>query len=585
MKKLLFLLASVSVLLFVGRFALAAEQIDNFDVVIKINRDSSLNVEERINYNFGDLSRHGIYRDIPVKYKTGRGNYSLRISNISVLNNNKDPYQFKDSVKNGYLHIKIGDPNQYVSGKKLYIIDYTVERAINYFDTYDELYWNATGNEWNIPINWSSVRIILPEKVKEEQIKIKCFAGRIGSTDNCSDSLLLGSGDLKKEISFIQSKLSFREGLTIVVGLPKGILTKPSFLKNALNIIWDNKIIFLPIMVFIILFSLWWKKGRDPKGRGTIVAQYEPPDDLTPIEVGTIIDEKVDKRDISAEIINLAVKGYIKIKHIKKKTLIFSWGNDYLFQKLKEGNHLKNEFEKDLLYYLFKEGKEIEGETNVIEEIKLSKLKNKFYRHFQTLQKKVYENVARNGYFIKNPNKVRAGYSLIGIIVLFSIVFDGGMLHNNLINFVSIIATGILFIIFSFLMPKKTKKGVLAKEQILGLKEYLMIAEKDRIKFHNAPEKNPQQFEKLLPYAMVLGVEKEWAGQFKGIYQNQPSWYEDANMTGFNAILLTNQIGNFSKTANSALYSKPGGGVTGGSGFGGGGFSGGGFGGGGGGSW
>ncbi len=563
---------------------MAAEQIDNFSVVIKINHDSSLNVEERIDYNFGDLQRHGIYRDIPIRYKTGKGNYSLRISDIAVLDKNGNHYQFKDSIKNDYLHIKIGNSNQYVSGEKLYIINYTVGRAINYFDTYDELYWNVTGNEWNIPINWSSVRIILPEIIKEEQIKTKCFAGRIGSINNCFDKLLLGDGDLKKEINFTQGKLSSQEGLTVVVGLPKGTLTKPSWFKNALNVIWDNKIIFLPIAVFVILFYLWWEKGRDPRGRKTIIAQYEPPDNLTPIEIGTIIDEKVDKRDISAEIINLAVKGYIKIKRIKKKTLIFSWGNDYLFQKLKEGNDFKNDFEKDLLANLFKDGEDAQDETGVIKEIKLSKLKNKFYKSSSALQKAIYKNVVKKGYFVKNPNKARGSYAFIGTLFMGFGVYFGGVL-GGIIGVVSFVSTGILFIVFARLMPKRTKQGVITKEKILGLKEYLIVAEKDRIKFHNAPAKDPKEFEKLLPYAMVLKIEKEWAEQFKNIYQDQPSWYEDANMTGFNAILLTNQIGYFSKSANSALYSKPGGRASGGSGFGGGGFSGGGFGGGGGGSW
>jgi uncharacterized membrane protein len=331
------------------------------------------------------------------------------------------------------------------------------------------------------------------------------------------------------------------------------------------------------------LFCLWWKKGRDPKGRDVIVAEYGPPDNLTPIEVGTIIDEKVDRRDISAEIINLAVRGYIKIKRIKKKALIFSWGNDYLLQKLKEGDDLKNEFEKDLLINLFKKGKDVQKETKVIKEIKLSELKNKFYKDCSILQKAIYKNVVKKGYFVKNPNKVRAGYSLMGIVLLIlGFNFKGFV---SVINFISIFVAGGLFIVFSFLMPKKTKKGVLTKEHILGLKEYLRVAEKDRIKFHNAPAKDPQQFDKLLPYAIVLKVEEEWAEQFKDIYQNQPSWYEDENYSSFNAILLSTHLANFSKASNAVLVSKSGGAAGGRSGFGGGGFSGGGFGGGGGGSW
>ena len=133
-------------------------------------------------------------------------------------------------------------------------------------------------------------------------------------------------------------------------------------------------------------------------------------------------------------------------------------------------------------------------------------------------------------------------------------------------------------------MPKKTRQGVLAKEHILGLKQYLTVAEKDRIKFHNAPEKNPEHFEKLLPYAMVLGVERDWAKQFEGIYNKQPDCYNDSSGVPFSALVLSNSLDSFQTKANSALASRPSSASSGGSGFSGG-VSGGGFGGGGGGSW
>jgi uncharacterized membrane protein len=131
-------------------------------------------------------------------------------------------------------------------------------------------------------------------------------------------------------------------------------------------------------------------------------------------------------------------------------------------------------------------------------------------------------------------------------------------------------------------------KGVLAREHIRGLKEYLMLAEKERIKFHNAPEKNPELFEKLLPMAMVLGVEREWAAQFKDIYLTQPSWYEGGPTgLGFSSIIFVGNINSFASATHGAIVSSMGaaGGASGFGGGGGGGFSGGGFGGGGGGSW
>jgi len=106
-------------------------------------------------------------------------------------------------------------------------------------------------------------------------------------------------------------------------------------------------------------------------------------------------------------------------------------------------------------------------------------------------------------------------------------------------------------------MPARTKKGVHAKEHILGLKRYLSVAEKERLKFHNAPEKNPTHFDHLLPYAMALGVEEDWADQFEDLHRKPPSWYDDGQGGVFNAIVFTRAINNFSSAANTNLTSKP----------------------------
>jgi uncharacterized membrane protein YgcG len=215
--------------------------------------------------------------------------------------------------------------------------------------------------------------------------------------------------------------------------------------------------------------------------------------------------------------------------------------------------------------------------------VKVSDLKNKFYKDWEKAKKVTYESVVDLGYFPRNPNTVRAIYILIGIVLGGGASFLSASLLGP-IGVISAIVSGLIIVIFGFFMPVKTIKGVLTREYILGLKRYISIAEKERIKFHNAPEKNPELFDKLLPFAMMLNVEKEWAKQFKDIYTQQPNWYEGSAGTHFNAVILASSIGDFSTTAQSTLTSKPSSASGGGSGFSGGG-SGGGFGGGGGGSW
>ena len=545
-----------------------AEVIDSFDAEVKINSDASFAVSEKIQYDFGTAQKHGIFRDIPIKYQARGGNYNLRVSEISVTDEMSDNYNFTTSYPGNDLEIKIGDADKLVSGKKIYVINYVIKRAINYFDTQDEFYWNATGNGWLVAIKKATLKVSLPQDVKSELLKSDCFQGSFGSAEKCQNNLVDSAG-------FYSSgrELAPGEGLTVVFGFPKGIVHEPSFGEKFLETLKDNGILFLPLLVLFFMLWLWRKKGRDPQGRGTIIAEYDAPDNLTPLEVGTVADEKADKKDISAEIIYLAVKGYLKIKKTESK-ILFITSTDYVLEKLKNAETLENDFDKKLMSALFSDG----------ENVKISDLKNVFYESVKEINEKIYANVCAKGYFPKSPEKIRKIYLEIGIGLLLFGFFLGGLW--GVWGVVSFIFSGSIVIIFSFLMPQKTLKGVTAKEYILGLKEYLSVAEKDRLKFHNAPEKNPERFEKLLPYAMVLGVEKEWAEQFKDIYKQNPSWYEDGtgSPTALNSLIFVNSLNSFSSEANASLYSNPSSASSGGSGFSGGG-SGGGFGGGGGGSW
>ena len=551
---------------------LASEQVDDFTATIKINPDSSLEITEQITYNFGDEERHGIYRDIPYKYKARGGNYNLRLSDFAVVDGAGEPVKFDVSNNKNYKRIKIGSASELVSGIKVYKISYRVERAVNYFPEYDELYWNVTGDEWEVPIMQSKARVILPAVSPEDSLQVECFAGPVGSRKNCVSKRYEYSGEDKvKGFVFVNDKFKAGEGMTVVIGIPKGDITKPPFWKNIFYIITDNIILGMPLAAFIILFYLWRTKGKDPEGKGAIIARFGAPDNLTPGEVGTIIDERAHKKDVSAEIINLAVKGYLKIKRLPARGLLKD--DDYELTKLKEAGDLESSVERKLLDSLFSGSKK---------EIKLSELKDKFYKDLEKIKKELYRTTSKKKYFLKNPRVVRSRYIGVGIAVIIAGWFAGSVF--GFLGVAAVAVTGLLIIIFGFFMPVKTAKGVLAREHILGLKLYLTVAEKDRLKFHNAPKKDPRHFEELLPYAMVLGVEKEWAKQFEGIYDKSPSWYSDSAGGHFSALGLTSGLSSFQSKADTTMSSRPSSASSGGSGFSGGG-SGGGFGGGGGGSW
>lgn len=560
-----------------------AEEIRSFDAEIKINADSAISVSEKISYDFGDQQRHGIYRDIPIRYKARGGNYNLRIFDITVTDGNGNPYQFSVSDSDGNKRIKIGDPNLTVSGEKNYVINYVVRRGLNYFPDHDELYWNVNGNEWAVPIDKVTARVSFPENVEKEKIQLECFEGVYGSKQKCDESgvdINVLSGN--NVAHFVSGGLQPNEGLTIVVGFPKDVVRKPSVWQNALFFFQDNWVIGLPVAVFLLMFWLWKTKGRDPKGRETIIPQYDVPDKLSPSQVGALIDEKADNKDVSADIVNLAVKGYLKINRLPAKIKFFG-KDDYRLDKLKEADRFLNDIEKKLLQDLFKRGSE-SGTSGVLKTVKLSDLTNKFHADLADINSKIFKSLVGKGYFLKNPQTVRLIYVAFAILAGVTLFFSTAALQLGAVGAISSIISFFIILIFGLFMPVKTKNGVIAKEHIMGLKMYLEVAEKDRIKFHNAPEKNPQIFEEFLPYAMVLGVEKQWAGQFEDIYKNPPDWYSDPSGRAFSVAYFASSVGSFSDSAKNTMASTPSSASSGGSGFSGGG-SGGGFGGGGGGSW
>jgi len=606
MKNFFIFLAIVFSLFFTGQVKAqveTGEKIDSYKVDLRILDDATVLVKETIKYNFGTNQKHGIYRDIPIAKKS-LYEIPLEISRVYVTDENDEKYSSQISKISSGLRIKVGSNDVYLTGIKTYVINYQVDGAFIFTSDSDKLFWNVVGDGWTVPISNISVSIEYPKGVEQNMVKASCYFGSYSSTLNCSDgSYVSGPGGVEKLIYDLPD-LKAHQGVTINLYFDKGIISQPPepnkvlifFVMFFITFGW----IFLPIIVFIFMFIFWYKKGRDPKGKGNIIAQYNAPDGMLPAEMGIVYDEKLDNNDISAEIIYLAVKGYIRIKQIDSK-IAFVTGHDYILEQLKPYEDLESKYQKDLLNNIFDQDNHLDREKNkvsgdAIAAVRLSDLKDKAYKWLKGTEDLMYDSVVSKGYFAKSPKSVKSKYSrllVIMVIIFFAFVFTGaGVVILVLFTFnplwaVAIIASGLIIMAFGQAMSKRTLKGVLAKEYISGLKLYIDVAEKERIKFHNAPDKNPEKFEELLPYAMIFSLEKQWAKQFEGIYVENPKWYASSSLGTFSAITFSNSLADFSKSsmANiSPTNAYAGRGGSGGSSFGGG-FSGGGFGGGGGGSW
>lgn len=549
--------------------------INKFHSDIMINEDSSILVKETIDVEFHQ-SRHGIYREIPFKYRDEFGKVITTPTRVlSVTDESGKKWKYQVNGSGSLVNIRIGDPKRYVKGNQTYVIIYEVENVILFFNDHDELYWNVTGNYWKAPIKEASASVSLNTKGKSKNLRATGYEGSHGSKEECGYETFDNSGKF-----FTKRDLKMGEGLTVVFGWDKGLVFPPSSWKKFLWAInpRENWIFILPIFSFLYMFNRWYRKGRDPKVRESITVMYEPPKfdhkSLSPGEVGALVDEKLDPRDITSTIVGLAVKGYIKIEEAKKEGLIFD-RPDYYLQKVKAPDSSLNLFEIELMKSLFPA--DLPG-------VFISNLKNRFYTNLEFLKKTLYGELVRKKYFLTSPDQVTKSYLVSGFLIMIigGLIF-GFLMPGSIMKVIfTWVLTGLPIVGFAKFMPVKTRAGAMAYMDILGFQEFMNRAEKDRLE--RMEDKN--LFSKFLPYAIALDVADHWAKAFEGIYQEPPDWYvSPIGFRTFSPYAFTHSLNSVTSNLSSAMFSAPRSSGGGGGGFGGGGFSGGGFGGGGGGSW
>ena len=547
-------------------------RIEKFDAQINVLPSSTIDVTESITAHFIGGPWHGLYREIPVEYVTAQGmNYTLFLDVKQITDGNGHALKYETSRERHYLKLKIYVPGADNSLKTI-VIEYTVADGLKYFDDHDELYWNVTGDEWDVPIGSASATVTLP--VGTTNIRAKAFTGAYRSRGEDAETQVVGNG---VEVH-TTNPLAFHEGLTVAVAFDKGFVHEPTFAENISLFLRSNWPLVFPFLAFLGMFWLWWKTGRDPRLR-PIAAQYEPPDKLTPGEVGTLIDNSVDMKDITASIVDLAVRGYLTIEEKQKEHMMGLWSDkDYVFHSKKpaaEWTSLKPH-EQELLAGLFSDG--------AATDVSLAELHNTFYKNIPGIKNDIFAALVSDGYYRQRPDSVRSTYIGAGLVVGFLSIWGGPIVARNLgmAPFTFILAgilTAAVICGFGWFMPARTVTGARTLEGILGFEDFLAHVEADRF---NRMIKTPEMFEKFLPYAMALGVEKNWSKAFQNIYTQPPSWYQGSFGPQFYAFNFVNSLNAMSMQTGSVMASAPR--SSGGSGFGGGGgFSGGGFGGGGGG--
>ena len=547
-------------------------RIENFDAHIDVTSNGTIDVTETIRAHFIGTNWHGLYRSIPVEYVTPQGlNYSLFLDVKQVTDGNGHRMKFDSSRVRHYRKLKIYIPDADNSVQTI-AIEYTVSDAIRFFEDHDELYWNVTGDEWDVPIQAAHANIILPAGASN--IRATAFTGVYGSRARDAEIDIAANGVEVRTTA----PLPYHAGLTVAVALDKGVVREPTAADIFGRFLRSNWPLLLPVVVFCLMFYLWWTRGRDPRLR-PIAAQYEPPNQLTPGEAGTLVDNSADMRDITASIVDLAVRGYLVIEEVQKERMLgLMHEKDYNFILQKDRSQwgaLKTH-EQALLDGFFTAG--TAGET-----ISMDSLQNRFYKTLPVMRSGIFDSLVSQGFYRRRPDSVRSAYIGAGVVVGVLMIWVGARAASAMgMAPAPFIIGGILSAVvicgFGWFMPAHTEQGTRALEGVLGFEDFLNHVEADRF---NRTIKTPQMFEKFLPFAMAFGVEKNWSKAFDGIMTQLPGWYRGGSGPIFYPVNFTSNLNSMSSRASSVMASAPR--SSGGSGFGGGGSSGGGFGGGGGG--
>jgi hypothetical protein len=599
------------------------ERISAYDVTIGIQADGSMEVVERIDYYFGTTEHHGIFRDIPVRFPIDdRYDRVYPIEDISVSGSPGTPDSFSTQTEGQLLRIKIGDANKTITGAHTYTISYRVRGALEGFPDHDELYWNAIGTSWLVPIDGASVHVTIPADVTA----VACFAGPNGSRLSCTDSSSQG-----RTATFQQDSLGPEEGLTIVVGFPTGAVPTPhpilkerwsigrAFAVTPLTAGLSGGLLILLLLSVIVLF---WSKGRDRRARsaspidvaygtseageqtvplferGVTVVEFAPPDGVRAGQVGVLMDEVANPLDVSATIVDLAVRGYLRIEEIPKK----GWFGkpDWSLVKLKDADTVLLPYEGLLLDGLFQDASndddaEDDDELGIparpdeparpegLARVRLSALRRHFATRLQNVEKALYEDSVKQGWFSGRPDTVRSRWHAIGFVVFLAgdglIWLAAAKTHLALVP-IPIALAGILLLWGAGRMPRRTPKGTGLLRRIRGFRTYIETAEKEESRF----AERANLFSQYLPFAIVFGCTEKWARAFSQLGDQEQltagGWYVGSQ--AFTVASFSSSIDHFAVTTSGTITSSA---ASGSSGLGGGGFSGGGGGGGGGGSW
>jgi hypothetical protein len=607
------------------------ERIRNFQSLITVHPDASMTVTENITVQAaGREIRRGIIRDFPTTYRDRLGQTVKVGFDLEEVLRDGRPEPYRLSHASNGVKIQIGQQDVFLRpGLHTYTITYRTTRQLGFFQDFDELYWNVTGNGWSFPIDAAEAVVQLPPGAKI--LQSSAYTGYQGEKGR-DFSVRQGAGEI---IFKTTAPLASHQGLTIAVAWPKGIVTAPTAQDRFAFFLKDNQSaavggIWLALLLGFYLFA-WVRVGRDP-AQGVIIPLFTPPANFSPPAVRYVERMGYDDKTFAAAVVDLAVKGALTIREDDGDYTLVKRGApssplsraevrvaERLFTqsdtlKLENTNHTRIKAAIDALKSQLKvDYEKIYFATNlnyficglVLTLIAVGFIAYSAEERAAAAFSSIWLSVWTVACFFLAVNVYRQWQGATDwgkkISALMATLFAAGFWAGEIAGLVFfslsvsvlaallLLAMGLVNALFHHLLKAPTMQGRQLMDQIEGFKMYLGVAEQDRLNVLNPPEKTPELFEKYLPYALALNVENEWCQQFTGVLAQagvggqaySPGWYSGRSWDSFSSSRFSSSLGSAFAGAIASASTAPGSS----SGSGGGGSSGGGGGGGGGSGW
>lgn len=566
-KKLLIILFLTFFLLPLNISAQEAFDIKKYNVDINVKENNVLEIKEDITVYFNE-PRHGIIREIPIinEVKNIYGTHKQK-GKVKYVDVNKN---YETLIENSIYKIKIGDADTLVDGEVRYKISYDYDLGKDNNKELDELYFNFIGNYWDTTIENVTFTVHMPKEFDSDKFGVSSGYYGYSGTDNININF-----EGNKITGNYIGTLNNHEGITLRVELPDGYFIRDNKISTAAYVIS-----FIIILFLINSLRLWKKYGKDRAYVAPV--EFYAPEGLNSAEVGYIKKLYADNKDIISLLIYLANKGYLRIEEVDSK------GKAFKLIKVKDYDG-DNIIEEEFLRKLFHKKDTVTKHD----------LENSFYKTINSLIMKLSANKYK--YYEKKSTSARVKLT-ISIIFTIIFAFAKPLLDDEIMYFefeilpeyimIFIIATiSIIGQIISFaLMGRRTEEGAMLYGKIMGFKNFLETAEKDKLE--KLVYDDPTYFYNILPFTYVLDISDEWIKKFESISMEPPEWYTSKSMDKFDIYVFNNSMeksfSSFQSAMTSIPHSEGGSSSFGGGGSswgGGGGFSGGGSGGGGGSSW